>query len=85
MPELPDGTLTVLHTDIENSTSLTRHLREQYPAVLATHRTLLRAAFTAYEGWEVDTQGDAFFVVFLRATQAVAAAVQIQRALTTAS
>src|SRR5919204_1445060 len=85
MPELPGGTLTVLHTDIENSTALTRHLWEQYPAVLATHRTLLRAAFTAYEGWEVDTQGDAFFVVFLRATQAVAAAVQIQRALTTAS
>jgi class 3 adenylate cyclase len=85
MPELPDGTLTVLHTDIENSTSLTRHLREQYPAVLTTHRTLLRAAFTAYEGWEVDTQGDSFFVVFLRATQAVAAAVQIQRALATES
>ncbi len=85
MPELPSGTLTVLHTDIENSTSLTRHLREQYPAVLATHQTLLRAAFTAYEGWEVDTQGDSFFVVFLRATQAIAAAVQIQRALATES
>jgi class 3 adenylate cyclase len=81
MPELPSGTLTVLHTDIENSTSLTRHLREQYPVVLDTHRTLLRAAFTAYEGWEVDTQGDAFFVVFLLATQAVAAAVRSQRAL----
>jgi class 3 adenylate cyclase len=85
MPELPGGTLTVLHTDIENSTALTRHLRQQYPAVLDTHRTLLRAAFTAYEGWEVDTQGDAFLVVFRRATQAVAAAVQIQRALATAS
>jgi class 3 adenylate cyclase len=85
MSELPTGTLTVLHTDIENSTSLARYLREQYPAVLDTHRTLLRAAFTAYEGWEVDTQGDSFFVVFLRATQAVAAAVQIQRALATAS
>ena len=55
MPELPSGTLTVLHTDIENSTALTRHLRDQYPAVLETHRTLLRAAFAAYEGWEVDT------------------------------
>ncbi len=81
MANLPSGTLTVLHTDIENSTPLTRHLREQYPAVLATHRTLLRAAFTAHEGWEVDTQGDSFFVVFPRATQAVAAAVQIQRTL----
>jgi hypothetical protein len=32
MSELPTGTLTVLHTDIENSTSLARYLREQYPA-----------------------------------------------------
>jgi class 3 adenylate cyclase len=83
MSNLPTGTLTVLHTDIENSTPLTRHLREQYPVVLATHQTLLRAAFTAYEGWEVNTQGDSFFVVFPRATQAVAAAVQIQRTLAT--
>jgi class 3 adenylate cyclase len=50
--------------------------------VLATHCSLLRAAFATYEGHEVDTQGDSFFVVFPRATQAVAAAVAIQRALT---
>lgn len=67
-PNFPTGTVTVRHTDIENSTALTRHLREQYLAVLATYQTLLRAAFTAYEGWEVDTQCDAFFVVFPRAT-----------------
>lgn len=85
MPELPDGTLTMVHTDIENSTFLTRHLREQYPEVLATHWALLRAAFAKYEGSEVDTQGDSFFVVFRRATQAVAAAVQIQRSLATES
>jgi class 3 adenylate cyclase len=55
MSNLPTGTLTVLHTDIENSTPLTLRLREQYPVVLATHHTLLRAAFMAYDGWEVDT------------------------------
>jgi class 3 adenylate cyclase len=81
MPELPSGTLTVLHTDIENSTLLTVHLGGHYPEVLATHCALLRAAFVAYEGCEVDTQGDSFFVVFPRATQAVAAAVAIQRTL----
>jgi class 3 adenylate cyclase len=81
MPELPGGTLTVLHTEIEASTSLTVHLGDRYPEVLATHRALLRAAFAAHEGHEVDTQGDSFFVVFPRATQAVAAAVAIQRAL----
>ena len=83
MAELPDGTLTVMHTDIENSTPLTLQLREQYPTVLAMHRTLLRTAFAAHDGQEVDTQGDSFFIVFRRATQAVAAAVAIQRALAT--
>ena len=34
-----------------------------------------------FHGHEVDTQGDAFFVAFARATDAVAAAVDAQRAL----
>jgi class 3 adenylate cyclase len=84
MSELPGGTLTVLHTDIEASTSLTMHLGNRYPEVLAIHSALLRAVFAAHEGREVDTQGDAFFVVFPRASQAVAAAVAIQRALVAA-
>jgi class 3 adenylate cyclase len=75
----------VLHTDVENSTLLTVHLGDRYPDVLATHCALLRAAFVAHEGHEVDTQGDSFFVVFPRATQAVAAAVAIQRALAAAA
>jgi class 3 adenylate cyclase len=81
MPELPGGTLTVLHTDVQDSTLLTVRLGHRYPEALATHRTLLRAAFVAHEGQEVDTQGDSFFVVFARATQAAAAAVVIQRTL----
>ena len=81
MPELPHGTLTVLHTDVEDSTILTVRLGNRYPAILATHSALLRAAFAGHGGREVDTQGDSFFVVFARATEAVAAAVAIQRAL----
>ena len=81
MSELPGGTLTVLHTEIEGSTLLTVHLGDRYPEVLATHCALVRAAFTAHAGHEVDTQGDSFFGVFSRATQAVAAAVAMQRAL----
>jgi class 3 adenylate cyclase len=85
MSELPGGTLTVLHTEIEASTRLTIHLGDRYPEALATHCALLRAAFAAHEGYEVDTQGDSFFVVFPRATQAVAAAVAMQRALAAAA
>jgi len=81
MSEPPGGTLTVLHTEIEGSTLLTVHLGERYPEVLGTHCALIRAACDAHEGHEVDTQGDSFFMVFPRATQAVAAAVAMQRAL----
>jgi hypothetical protein len=49
--------------------------------VLDDHRRVLRAAFEEADGYEVDTQGDAFFVAFARATDAAAAAVAGQRAL----
>ncbi len=81
MPELPTGTLTLLFTDIEGSTHLLQQLGERYASVLADCRHLLRSAFAQYHGHEVDTQGDAFFVVFARASDAVAAAVAVQRAL----
>src|SRR5688500_2112118 len=81
MRDLPTGTVTLLFTDIEGSTRLLTRLGERYDEALAVHRDLLRAVFTAHQGVEVDTQGDAFFVVFARAPQAVAAAVAAQRAL----
>src|SRR5438477_77851 len=45
------------------------------------HGEILRAAFAAHDGHEIDTQGDAFFAAFGRARDAVAAAVVAQRAL----
>jgi predicted ATPase/class 3 adenylate cyclase/DNA-binding CsgD family transcriptional regulator len=78
---LPDGVVTFLFSDIEGSTRLVKALRERYPQVLAEHRRLVRAAVAAHGGHEVDTQGDAFFVVFGGATQAVQCALDMQRAL----
>jgi class 3 adenylate cyclase/DNA-binding CsgD family transcriptional regulator/tetratricopeptide (TPR) repeat protein len=82
--EMADGTATAatfLFTDIEGSTQLLKRLRDRYGAVLAQHQHLLREAFAAYGGQEVDTQGDAFFVAFPRARDAVQAAIAAQRAL----
>src|SRR6266704_2620889 len=81
MPDLPTGTVTLLFTDIEGSTSLLQQLGEHYADVLTDCRHLLRQMFVQYNGHEVDTQGDAFFVAFARATAAVAAAAAIHRAL----
>ena len=82
-PDLPEGTVTFLFTDIEGSTQLLDRLRDQYATLLADQRLILREAFAQWNGSEIDTQGDAFFVAFPRATDAVSAVVDIQRALVT--
>ena len=74
--------MTFLFTDIEGSTRLLDRLGAVgYAEVLAAHDSLLRDAFQRHGGREVDTQGDAFFVAFGRAGDAVRAAVDAQRAL----
>ena len=81
MAELPSGAVTFLFTDVEGSTQLVKQLRGRYPEVLAEHQRILREAFAKHGGHEVDTQGDAFFVAFASARDAVLAAVDAQRAL----
>src|SRR5258706_2460453 len=82
MQNLPTGTVTLLFTDIAGSTRLLTQLGDLYASVLLECRQILRTAFGQWNGNVVDTQGDAFFVVFARATDAVQAAVAAQRALT---
>jgi predicted ATPase/class 3 adenylate cyclase len=77
----PSGTVTFLFTDIEGSTRLLDAYGEQYVDILGDHRRLLRDAFTRHGGVEVDTQGDAFFVAFARASDAVAAAAEATESL----
>lgn len=79
MRELPTGTVTFLFTDIEGSTRLLREHGDGYVDLLAEHRRDLRTIFLTHDGVEVDTQGDAFFVAFGRADDAVGAAADIQR------
>lgn len=81
MSELPSGTVTFLFTDIEGSTRLLQRLGDRYADILAEHQRVLRSAFLAWGGREISTQGDSFFVIFARATDAVAAAAAGQRAL----
>jgi ABC-type transport system substrate-binding protein/class 3 adenylate cyclase len=81
MTERPTGTVTFLFSDIEGSTRLLQQLRDGYDEVLSTHARLLRASIEQFDGHEIDTQGDAFFVAFARARDAVAAAVAAQRAI----
>jgi predicted ATPase len=79
--ELPTGTVTLLFTDIAGSTRLLEQLGNSYVDALADHRRQLRAIFARHSGVEVDTQGDAFFAAFAKASDALAAAVDVQTAL----
>jgi predicted ATPase/class 3 adenylate cyclase/DNA-binding XRE family transcriptional regulator len=77
----PSGTVTFLFTDIEGSTRLLQRLGSRYADVLTAQQLLLRDAFAAHGGYEVDTQGDSFFVAFPIAPAALMAAAQATRAL----
>jgi predicted ATPase len=80
--DLPAGTVTFLFTDVEGSTRLLDELgTDAYAEALAEHRCVLRAAFEARGGVEVDTQGDAFFVAFPTAPDALAAAAEAREQL----
>lgn len=79
--ELPTGTVTFLFTDVDGSTRLLKLLGSRYGEVMDEHRRILRDSFREHGGYEIDTQGDALFVAFSRAKDAVRGAVAAQRAL----
>jgi len=78
---LPTGNLTLLLADIEGSTALLRQLEDGYPTLLGEVRRVLRAAAGRLGGHEVDVHGDEFFAVFRHASDALLAALAIQRDL----
>ena len=78
----PIGTVTLLFTDIEGSTRLLQQLGSaDYATVVGDHHAIVRAVLDQTGGNEVKTEGDSFFAIFGRATDALAAAVAVQRDL----
>jgi predicted ATPase len=78
---LPEGTLTLLFADVEGSTRLLNLLGDRYREVRTRSRELVRTATHDHGGREVDWAGDGVFLVFERASDALGAAVQLQRSL----
>jgi class 3 adenylate cyclase len=78
----PDGTVTLLFSDIENSSRLTERLGDQrWLEVLNAHNAIIRAQLDEHGGYEVKSQGDGFMLAFPTARRAVMCAIDIQRAL----
>jgi predicted ATPase len=81
MTALPSGTVTFVFTDVEGSTRLLHEVGEGgYAELLREHRQAVRAASQEHRGVEVDTQGDAFFLAFPVAGDALNAAKAIVKA-----
>jgi class 3 adenylate cyclase len=80
---LPDGIVTFLMTDVVESTALWIQGRAQMYSVMRRHDQLLTAAIESNGGIVLKErgEGDSFFAVFLRATDAVVAALDAQRAV----
>jgi eukaryotic-like serine/threonine-protein kinase len=77
----PDGTVTIMFSDIEDSTVLTERLGDQaWQELLREHNSLIRQQLRAYEGFEVKTMGDGFMVAFQSAKKGIDCAIAIQRA-----
>ena len=78
----PDGTVTLLFTDIEGSTQMAERLGDlRWLALLREHNAIVRAQIAQQGGFEVKTIGDAFMVAFGSARRAVLCAIGIQRGI----
>ena len=77
---LPEGTVTVLFSDVEGSTDLrTREGDDIAQGVMRTHEKMLREQLPQFGGHEVVFMGDGFMVAFASARKAIECAIAIQR------
>ncbi len=78
---LPTGTVTFLFTDIEGSTERWERRRDAMRSAVRQHEEILRVAMAAHDGHVFKTIGDAFCAAFYNVADAIAAALEAQRAM----
>jgi class 3 adenylate cyclase len=77
----PDGTVTLLFSDIEGSTAKTEELGDQrWMEVLREHNAIIREQLAAQDGFEVKNEGDGFMLAFQSARKALRCAIETQKA-----
>jgi class 3 adenylate cyclase len=75
----PDGTMTVVFTDVEGSTALLERLGEDlWLELMRDHNRLVRERVSAHDGVVVKSQGDGFMLIFASASAALASAIELQ-------
>ena len=77
----PDGTVTILFSDIEGSAAITERLGDlRWLELLRAHNVIIREQVAAHDGFEVKEVGDGFMLAFQSARRAVQCAIAVQRA-----
>ena len=81
LPIFPDGTVTIMFSDIVGYSAMTERLGDLAAhEVLRAHNAILREEVANGGGHEVKSQGDGFMVAFSSATRGLRCAVAIQKA-----
>lgn len=81
MGDLPEGTVTILITDVVGSPALhTTRGDKAARRILEKHEELVRQQVADHGGHEIKSMGDGFIVAFVSARRSVGCAVAIQRA-----
>ena len=77
----PTGTVTLVFTDIEGSSTLWENYGEDFGPVLALHQEIFRQCIAQFKGYEVKTEGDAFMVAFAKPLDAAQFCMTVQTQL----
>jgi class 3 adenylate cyclase len=82
LPELPDGVVTIVFTDVEGSTELIRDLGDaKAHSILRRHDEIVRGVLAQQDGIEVERAGDGFMLAFRSPAKAVAFGLALRDAL----
>ena len=77
----PDGTVTLMFSDMEDFTGMTERLGDvEADRVVQAHNQIVRELTAAHGGHEVELRGDGFLLAFASARQAAQCAIALQRA-----
>ena len=77
----PDGTVTIVFSDMEGYTEMTERLGDlRAREILYAHNQIIREQVAKCGGFEVKSQGDGFMLAFAGASKALRCAVAIQQA-----
>ena len=78
----PEGTVTILFTDVTDSSEMTERLGDnRAQELIQDHNAIVRKQIAEHGGFEVKSQGDGFMVAFSSARRGLQSAIAVQIAL----